>query len=75
MQSFDCSIEHIPGIKNPADSLSRRWTGEKEVNLVAKDEDAEVVRSIRVKKDAHDQKIQDVLNKAFGTRMRTERKK
>ena len=66
LQSYDCSIEHIPGLKNPADSLSRRWGGEELVNVTAKEEDAEFVRLLRVGKDASDQDIQEALNRVFG---------
>ena len=71
LQSYDCLIEHIPGFKNPADSISKRWGGKKLVNVTAKEEDTGFVKILRVKKNASDQDIQKALNQVFGRQKAT----
>jgi hypothetical protein len=66
MQSYDCTIEHIPGKTNPADGLSRRhWDEERDVADVARDQDDQLVELLRVREDASDEDIRKALDKVF----------
>ena len=66
MQGYNLEIRHIPGKRNPADTLSRQ---DKKDALGRKtavhDANADLVRELRVPSDAGDEAIQDVLKKLF----------
>ena len=66
LQSYDCEIRHIPGCRNPADSLTRRtWIPDKRRIKGAKVKDEEFVKILRVSKDATGEEIQRSLNSLF----------
>ena len=66
MQGYNLEIRHIPGKRNPADTLSRQ---DKKDALGRKtavhDANANLVRELRVPSDADDQAIQEALIKLF----------
>ena len=66
MQGYNLEIRHIPGKRNPADSLSRQ---DKKDALGRKsavvDANAELVQQIRIPESASDQEIQDILKQIF----------
>ena len=66
MQGYNLEIRHIPGKRNPADTLSRQ---DKKDALGRKtavhDATADLVRELRVPSDAGDEAIQDALKKLF----------
>ena len=66
MQGYNLEIRHIPGKRNPADTLSRQ---DKKDALGRKtavhDANADLVRELRVPSDAGDEAIQEALKKLF----------
>ena len=66
MQGYNLEIRHIPGKRNPADSLSRQdrkdALGRKSAVVNA---NAELVQQIRILENASDQEIQDILKQVF----------
>ena len=66
MQGYDLEIRHIPGKRNPADTLSRQ---DKKDALGRKtavhDANADLVRELRVPSDADDEAIQEALKRLF----------
>ena len=59
---------HIPGKKNPADSLSRQLVADALVRKDSvKDANAEHVQKLRVNERATDQEIQDALHQLFNS--------
>ena len=66
MQGYNLEIRHIPGKRNPADSLSRQdrkdALGRKSAVV---DANAELVQQIRIPENASDQEIQDILKQVF----------
>ena len=66
MQGYNLEIRHIPGKRNPADTLSRQ---DKKDALGRKtavhDANADLVRELRVPSDADDSAIQEALIKLF----------
>ena len=73
LQGYNVDIQHIPGKRNPADSLSRQSV---EDALVKKssvhDANAAYVQKLRVPEDASDDQIQAALNQLFSQNMGTE---
>ena len=66
LQGYDCEIRHIPGSRNPADALTRRsWVKDKQRIKGTKLKDAELVKILRVPKDASDDQIQHALDELF----------
>ena len=66
MQSYDCSIEHIPGKTNPTDGLSRRhWDTERGAADLSKAQDKDLLELLRVKEDASDDEIKEALHRVF----------
>ena len=66
LQGYNVEIRHIPGKKNPADSLSRQLVSDALVSKGSvKDANAEYVQKLRVRKVATDQEIQAALHKLF----------
>ena len=66
MQSYDCSIEHIPGKTNPADGLSRRhWDTERGAADLSKAQDKDLLELLRVRVDASDDEIKEALHRVF----------
>ena len=67
LQGCNLEIRHIPGKRNPADTLSRQ---DKKDALGRKtavhDANADLVRELRVPSDADDIAIQEALMKSFG---------
>ena len=72
MQSYDCSIEHIPGKTNPADGLSRRrWDTEIGAANVSKAQDKDLLELLRVAMDASDEDIRKALRRVFKPKTRS----
>ena len=73
LQGYNVDIQHIPGKRNPADSLSRQSV---EDALVKKssvhDANAAYVQKLRVPEDASDDQIQAALNRLFSQNTETE---
>ena len=70
MQGYDLEIRHIPGKRNPADTLSRQ---DKKDALGRKtavhDANADLVRELRVPSDTNDSAIQEALMKLFNAQV------
>ena len=70
LQGYNLEIRHIPGKRNPADTLSRQ---DKKDALGRKtavhDANADLVRELRVPSDADDQAIQEALIKLFNAQV------
>ena len=66
MQGYNLEIRHIPGKRNPADTLSRQ---DKKDALGRKtavhDANADLVRELRVPSNANDEAIQEALKRLF----------
>ena len=71
LQGYNLEIRHIPGKRNPADTLSRQ---DKKDALGRKtavhDANADLVKELRVPSDADDNAIQDALRKLFNAQVR-----
>ena len=71
MQGYNLEIRHIPGKRNPVDTLSRQ---DKKDALGRKtavhDANADLVRELRVPSDADDTAIQEALMKLFNAQVR-----
>ena len=71
LQGYNLEIRHIPGKRNPADTLSKQ---DKKDALGRKtavhDANADLVRELRVPSDADDQAIQEALKKLFSAQVR-----
>ena len=66
LQGYNVEIRHIPGKKNPADSLSRQLVSDALVRKGSvKDANSEYVQRLRVSPDASDSEIQSALHKLF----------
>ena len=66
LQSYDFEIRHIPGVRNPADSPTcRDWVGQRySVKKNAK-VDSDLVKILRVGKDATHEEISSALQQLF----------
>ena len=66
MQGYNLEIRHIPGKRNPADTLSRQ---DKKDALGRKtavnDANADLVNELRIPSDADDEALQEALKKLF----------
>ena len=69
LQGYDIDIQHIPGKRNPADSLSRQSVNDalKRKSSVH-DANAAYVQQLRVSENASDEEIQAALSKLFQRR-------
>ena len=71
MQGYNLEIRHIPGKRNPADTLSRQ---DKRDALGRKtavhDANVDLVKELRVPSDADDMAIQEALMKLFNAQVR-----
>ena len=71
LQGYNLEIRHIPGKRNPADTLSRQ---DKKDALGRKtavhDANADLVRELRVPSDADDSAIQEALMRLFNAQVR-----
>ena len=66
LQGYNVDIRHIPGKKNPADSLSRQLIADALVRKgCVKDANAEYVQKLRASSVATDQEIQSALHELF----------
>ena len=66
LQGYNVEIRHIPGKKNPADSLSRQLISDALVRKESvKDANAEYVTRLRVAENATDEQIQSALHQLF----------
>ena len=66
LQGYDVDIRHIPGKKNPADSLSRQQVADALVRKSSvTDANASYVQKLRVAEDATHEEIQAALHKLF----------
>ena len=75
LQGYNLEIRHIPGKRNPADTLSRQ---DKKDALGRKtavhDANADLVRELRVPLDADDNAIQEALKKLFNAQVQEQRR-
>ena len=73
MQGYNLEIRHIPGKRNPADTLSRQdkkdALGRK---TVVHDANTDVVRELHVPSDADDSAIQEALMKLFSAQVQNQ---
>ena len=68
LQGYNVDIRHIPGKKNPADSLSRQLVTDALVRKSSvTDANAEYVQKLRVPEDATHEQIQEALHKLFNS--------
>ena len=68
LQGYNVDIRHIPGKKNPADSLSRQLITDALVRKSSvTDANAEYVQRLRVPEDATNEQIQDALYRLFNS--------
>ena len=66
LQGYNVEIRHIPGKKNPADSLSRQLVSDALVRKGSvKDVNSEYVQRLRVSPEASDSEIQSALHQLF----------
>ena len=66
LQTYDVTITHIPGVRNPADPLTRRaWQEDRNALQDVKTLDHDLVEKLRVQEDASDQDIQSALDSVF----------
>ena len=66
LQGYDVDIRHIPGKKNPADSLSRQLVSDALVRKSSvTDANASYVQRLRVAENATNQEIQAALHELF----------
>ena len=66
LQVYEVEIRHIPGKKNPADSLSRQLVSDALVRKGSvKDANSEYVQRLRVSPEASDSEIQSALHQLF----------
>ena len=73
LQGYNLEIRHIPGKRNPADTLSRQ---DKKDALGRKtavhDANADLVRELRVPSDADDEAIQEALMRLFNAQVQAQ---
>ena len=73
MQGYDLEIRHIPGKRNPADTLSRQ---DKKDALGRKtamnDANADLVNELRIPSDANDEAIQEALKNLFNAQCQSQ---
>ena len=73
LQGYNLEIRHIPGKRNPADTLSKQ---DKKDALGRKtavhDANADLVKELRVPSDADDNAIQDALRKLFNAQVQAQ---
>ena len=73
MQGYNLEIPHIPGKRNPADTLSRQdkkdALGRK---MAVHDANADLVRELRVPSDADDNAIQEALMRLFSAQVQNQ---
>ena len=73
MQGYDLEIRHIPGKRNPADTLSRQ---DKKDALGRKtavnDANADLVNELRIPSDADDEAIQEALKNLFNAQCQSQ---
>ena len=68
LQGYDLDIRHIPGKKNPADSLSRQLVTDALVRKSSvTDANAEFVQKLRVSENATHEEIQEALHQLFSS--------
>ena len=76
LQGYNLEIRHIPGKRNPADTLSRQ---DKKDALGRKsavhDANADLVKELRVPSDADDSAIQEALRKLFNAQNQVQEQK
>ena len=66
LQGYDIDIQHIPGKKNPADSLTRRHQRQDQRQADAvREEDSKLVKFLQVPEHASDTEIQQALDQIF----------
>ena len=74
LQDYNVDIQHIPGKRNPADSLSRQSAVDALVKKSSvHDANAAYVQQLRVSEDASDEEIQSALTKLFSQNSISER--
>ena len=70
MQGYNLEIRHIPGKRNPADTLSRQDRKDALGRKTAvHDANADLVRELRAPSDANDSAIQEALMKLFNAQV------
>ena len=71
MQGYNLEIRHIPGKRNPTDTLSRQ--DEKDAlgrKTAVKDTNADLVNELRIPSDADDEAIQEALLRLFNAQVK-----
>ena len=67
LQTYDCTISHIPGVCNPADTLTRKaWLENRDAAHQVQDADEDLVEKLRVSEsDSLNEEIQAALDRVF----------
>ena len=66
LQGYDLELRHIPGKKNPADSLSRQHFADAcKQRIEVKEEEKDLVSVLRIKPQATNDDIQNALSRIF----------
>ena len=66
LQTYDCTISHVPGVCNPADTLTRKACLEnRDAAHHVQDADGDLVDNLRVPETATDEEIQTPLDRVF----------
>ena len=71
MQGYNLEIRHIPGKRNPADTLSRQDRKDALGRKTAvNDANADLVNELRIPSDADDEAIQEALLRLFNAQVK-----
>ena len=66
LQTYDCTIAHIPGVHNPADALTcKAWLEDTAAAHQVQEEDQDPVEKLQVSDTATDEEIQAALDRVF----------
>ena len=69
LQGYDLELRHIPGKKNPADSLSRQHFADAcKQRIEVKEEKKDLVSVLRIKPQATNEDIQNALSRIFASK-------
>ena len=73
LQGYNLDMRHIPGKRNPTDSLTRQQYAEAlEQRTQVKEETNDLVSILRIKPHASNEEIQDALTRVFNARSEQE---
>ena len=66
LQTYDCTIAHIPGVHNPADALTRKaWLEDRAAAHHVQEEDEDLVEKLRVSDTATDEEYTSCIGQSF----------